>query len=404
MITIRLAGLAAAACAAASEASAAAFQLREGSAVALGAALAGRTASDADVSLAIQNPAALRGVAQGEVSVGGALIFASGDAATNAGFGPLARTDDPNEDAVVPAFIAGWRVSPEIVLGFAMHAPFGLATEYSSNFVGSFDGVRSELTTINFTPMVSFTPDPSFTVAAGLVLQYADAKLTNRVGIGADPIADIAGDGFDVGFVIGFAAEPIAGTSMGLAIRSGFEHKLEGDLSANFPFPGGRSGEAAFDLPAVVSFGVVQDLRPDLRLMAEVEWTGWSAFDDLTISNDTVTVDDPQNYEDSAFVSFGAEYDVDDRLTIRAGAGYDATPTRDAFRTVRTPDGDRLWLSAGASYDITETVGLDLGYTLILFDDTQVTLRNGPPGVAGERVDYTDSHAHVLQANLRWRF
>lgn len=401
----RLAAAAAIASAAATSAQGAAFQLREGSATALGAALAGRTANATDVSLAIQNPAALRGVESREISAGAALILASGDARTAPGFGPLTTEDEPNENAVVPSFIAGWRVSPEIVLGLATHAPFGLATEYAAEFTGSFDGVRSELTTINVTPMISYTPAPQFTVGAGLVIQYADAKLSSRVSLGPDPVGSIEGDGFDVGFVIGFAAEPLPGTQLGLAFRSGFEHELEGSLSDSFPVFPGASGKAAFDLPAVVSFGAIQEVRPDLRLMAEVEWTGWSAFENILITEDstgTVISDDPQNYEDSWMVSVGAEYDLSDRLTLRGGAARDLTPTRDAFRTVRTPDGDRWWLSAGASYAITDAVGFDFGYTLILFDDTEVTMRTPP--VQGQRVDYTDSMAHVIQANLRWAF
>jgi long-chain fatty acid transport protein len=403
MTVLRLALLSAAAAAVGSAASATAFQLREGSATSLGAALAGRTANDRDVSLIIQNPAALAGVAGAEVSAGAAYIYATGDARSEASLPGFTSTDDPNETGIVPSFAAGYRLSPEIALGFALDAPFGLATEYSSRFVGSFDGVRSELTTITATPMIAYTPHPVFTVAAGLSIQYADSKLTSNVGPGG--VAAIEGDGFDLGFTFGMQAEPIEGTRLGLAFQSGYRHKLEGEFSPNFPAVGGRDGEAAFELPPVLSFGVIQDVTDDLRLMAEVEWTGWSAFENILITDAAtggVVLDDEQGYGDSAFVSFGAEYDLSDALSVRGGVGYDSTPTRDALRTVRTPDSDRWWLSAGASYEITERVGIDFGYTLILIEDTTVILRNGPP--AGTRVDYTDSMAHVLQTNLRYEF
>jgi long-chain fatty acid transport protein len=170
---------------------------------------------------------------------------------------------------------------------------------------------------------------------------------------------------------------------------------------------GGRSGEARFDLPEVASFGVIQSITEDVRVMAEVEWTGWSAYDRVLITDKAtgaVVQDDPQNYDDSLMFSFGAEYDWSDRLAVRAGVGFDETPTSDAFRTVRTPDSNRYWLSAGASYEITERVGLDVGYTLIIMDDTVVTLRNGPPQVRGQVVDYEDGMVHLLAANLRYAF
>lgn len=405
MITFRLAGLAAAACAMASHASATAFQLREGSATSIGSALAGRTANDRDVSLAIQNPAALKGVEGGEISSGLAFISATADATTDASLPGFTSTDDPNEIGLVPSLIAGYRVSPEAVIGIAVDAPFGLATEYSKDFVGSFDGVRSELTTITVTPMASYSITPTLTLGAGVSFQYADAELQSRVAGGPSGVANVSGDGFDIGFTVGLLYEPLPGTKLGLNYQSGFEHTLEGNFSDNFPGVGGRSGEARFDLPAVASFGVIQSITDDVRVMAEFEWTGWSAYDRVLITDKAtgaVVQDDPQNYDDSIMVSFGAEYDWSDRLAVRAGVGFDETPTNDEFRTVRTPDSNRYWLSAGASYEITERIGLDLGYTLILMEDTVVTLRNGP--TAGAVVDYEDGMVHLLAANLRYAF
>ncbi|SEA11412.1 OmpP1/FadL family transporter [Rubrimonas cliftonensis] len=396
---------------AAGDAYAGAFQLREGSATALGAALAGRTANDADVSLAIQNPASLRGVAEFEASAGLSFLYAQGDANTSASLPGFVSSDTPNESAFVPSFTLGYRVSPTVVLGLAVDAPFGLATEYEANFVGAFDGVRSELTTITVTPMASWDVTPALTIGGGVMLQYADAELQSSNGAS---VQNISGDGFDVGFTLGVIAEPISGTRLGLSAQTGFSHKLEGEFSGNFTVPGpsgpftgyaGAPGEAAFDLPPIVSAGVIQSITPTFRVMGEVEWTGWSAFDDITISSPGLPdIVDPQRYDDSFMFSVGAEYDVNDALTVRGGWAYDQTPTNDRFRTTRTPDGDKMWFAAGASYQISESIGVDLAYIYLLVDDTTVTLRNGPPGVAGSRVDYSNADVHLFSANLRYAF
>lgn len=392
-------------------ADATAFQLREGSATAVGSALAGRTANDRDISLILNNPASLRGVETFALSFGAAAIFAEGDATASltpagqaaAGFLGLSNTDTPSEDAVVPSFTMGWRASEQLILGLAVDAPFGLASEYSSRFAGSFDGVRSELTTITATPMVAWEATPGFTVAGGVMVQYADAELQNFNGTG---VQSISGDGWDVGFTLGFILEPVDGTQLGLSLQSGFRHRLEGGLSNNFtpPFLAGASGSAAFELPPIVSFGLIQDISPRARLMAEAEWTGWSAFDAIDIRTDAFgpIANDVQNYRDSWMFSLGGEYDVSEDLTIRAGAAYDFTPTRDADRTVRVPDGDRIWLAAGASYEITETIGVDASYLYIIVDDSKVTLRNGP--TAGGVVNYSDGSVHLFSVNLRYAF
>lgn len=394
----------------AGDAYAGAFQLREGSATALGSALAGRTANDADVSLAIQNPASLRGVEQFEASAGLSFLFAQGDATTSASLPGFVSSDTPNESAFIPSFTLGYRVSPEFVLGLAVDAPFGLATEYEADFVGAFDGVRSELTTITVTPMASWDVTPALTIGAGVMLQYADAELQSSNGAS---VQNIQGDGFDFAFTAGVIAEPIEGTKLGISAQTGFSHKLDGEFSNNFtvtgpggaPFTGyaGAPGEASFDLPPIVSVGVIQSITPKFRVMGEVEWTGWSVFDDITISSPGLPdLVDPQEYEDSFMFSVGAEYDVSDALTVRGGWAFDQTPTRDEFRTTRTPDGDKMWFAAGASYQINENFGVDVAYIYLLVDDATVTLRNGP--VAGSQVNYNNADVHLFSANLRYAF
>lgn len=396
----------------AAEAEAAAFQLREGSAAAVGAALAGRTSGDRDVSFAIHNPAALRGVDRFAVSFGAAGVFPQGEAAAGpaarAAAGPLGldTEDDYNESAVVPSFVVGWRPVERLVLGFSMDSSFGLANEYDKDFIGAFDGVRSGMLTLNATPMVAYDPVPGLTLAAGLAAQYADAELSTLfpTGPGSFGVADISGDGVDVGFNIGAILEPTLTTTIGVNFQSGFSHDLKGEFSSSFPFFGGGAGRAEFDLPPTFSVGVTQAITPDLRVMAEGEFAGWSDFETLRIVDEETgaIIDDPQDYEDSFMVALGGEYDLSDRLTLRAGLAYDETPTAEAFRTVRVPDGDRYWLSAGFSLELTARVGVDLGYTYIHIEDREVRLRAGP--AAGAEIDYVDGAVHEIAANLRYAF
>ncbi len=378
------------------------FMLREGSAAAIGGALSGRTSGDRDVSYSIHNPASLRGVKSGEVSVGAAALFASGNAQTDLQIPGFSSTDTPGEDAVIPSLAIGYRLNDKLVLGLAVDSPFGLASEYDSNFVGAFDAVRSELTTITVTPMISYDFTPGFTLAGGVMLQYADAELQNFVGPGG--VANVSGDGYDVGFTLGALIEPVDGTVVGVTVQSGFSHKLDGSFTDNFPLSEGNPAEARFDLPAVVSVGLTQRITDDLRAMAELEFANWSAFDSIAITDKTTgqVRTDPQNYRNSVMAAFGAEYDVSSDLTLRAGLAYDQTPTEGAFRTTRVPDGSRWWFAVGASYDITERVGIDASYLYLTIADNTVTLRNGPS--AGAEVRNSDGDVHLFSANLRYKF
>ncbi len=46
----------------------------------------------------------------------------------------------------------------------------------------------------------------------------------------------------------------------------------------------------------------------------------------------------------------GGDYKVTDQWTMRAGVAYDQTPTHNATRDPRIPDGDRYFASLGAGY------------------------------------------------------
>ena len=81
---------------------------------------------------------------------------------------------------------------------------------------------------------------------------------------------------------------------------------------------------------------------------------------------------DPENYKDASFVSLGANYAFNDRLTVRAGTAFDQTPVQNKYRDFRLPDGNRYWLSGGATYQLTRSVAISGAYAHLFFDSANV--------------------------------
>ena len=386
-----------------SQAYAGAFHLNERSTAALGASLSGSVSSARDVTFATFNPAALKTVESFEAGGNISLVLPIADGTIQDG--PAAGTKlDADLLAVVPSFAVGYRVNEDLVVGFTTYSPFGLATDYDKFSAVQADARESDLLTISLSPTVSYDVLDNLTIGGALDVLYGESRLTSNGGA----LGDIELDGNDwaVGFSVGMLFEPAAGTRIGAAYHHGFDLNLPTETFL------GQRGVAEASLPNWVHIGVTQSVTDKLRIMAEGRWINWSRFDSIDITTPALaggplgSVSDVQAYKDSLFFAVGAEYDVNDRFTARAGVAWDETPTTDKFRTARIPDEDRLWLSVGASYSLTDSMSADFGYSYLhALKDPEVTLRNSSPGGAnaGDKVKF-DGGAHIISVGWSMRF
>jgi long-chain fatty acid transport protein len=185
---------------------------------------------------------------------------------------------------------------------------------------------------------------------------------------------------------VGVIVEPLPGTKLGVSYRSAVNQKLQGP--ANFAVPTqyqalvnavgafqDTHATADLTLPANVWAGITQEITPQLTLDLSYQWTEWSRFQGIRVdflNPNQPPVIEPENYENSSFVSLGGSYKWDDELTLRAGVAYDQTPTTDAARDYRLPDSDRYWISGGASYRLTDSITISGSYTHLFFPGNNV--------------------------------
>ena len=389
-------------------ANAGSFALKERSTRAQGLSFAGATAGSGGLSSMGFNPAALGMVEDLELSGGLSFIqpIADGQVLTGPNAG---QSVDPARFAGLTNGYVGYRLDPQFLIGLAMYTPFGLTTQYDVGDAPAADALTSSLRTIVFAPTVAYQPTPEITFGAAMNIMYVDARLTS-VDAGA-----LDGTTFDIGFGVGAIWQPAPMTQIGVAYEHGYNLQIPGTLN------GVLGVEANAELPATISAGIVQGITSDIRVMGEVQWQNWSAFDRININSAVgFNASDPQNYDDAFFVALGGEYDVTDALTVRMGAAWDQTPTNAGNlapfpaalgvtnRTARVPDEDRVWLSIGASYDVNDHMTLDLGYSyLFTLEDSIVGLRAAPGGVptaqTGTQVSY-EGGAHILSVGSTMKF
>jgi len=333
------------------EAQAGGFIIRSQSAPGFGMSLAGVAAGD-ELSYSFWNPAVLSQVDGFQVEAGAAAVLPSIDIFSDATGSEI----DIGENALVPSSFVAAPLTDQLTVGLAVTSPFGLSTDAPHDWDGQFYSRKSEIFSINASPMISWRVNDKLSIGAGLQFEYFKADLTSAAVLNG-PSAELKADDFGVGFNLGMQFRPWDGTTIGLGYRSSIAHDLEGHLTV----PGDRSSaNATLDTPDVVSLGIVQKVTDRLRLAGTVEWNNWSRLGDVKVEGTDQTL--YLEYRDGWLFSVGAEYDVNDKLTLRAGAGYEIVPLTTDNRDTRLPEMDQVMFSVGASYACNDRVTLAVSY------------------------------------------
>lgn len=367
--------------------------LQEQSPTGLGRAFAGDGALAGDASVIFYNPAGMTRLKGVTATLGLYSIFVDshqsdrGSTRAASGGGPVASGGgdggNPFDQPVfIPSNFIAAPVTDRLWLGIGVTAPFGMKVVYDDGWFGRYDSIRSDLKTFNAQPSFAYALSDRVSIGGGVDVQYIKAELSSalpNVGAGApDGLLRITGDDVSVGWNAGLLAE-LRGIRVGLHYRSGIKHDLGGRLSVSGLEGALAAGNGAVDansrvrLPDVARAAIVIGPEKPLRLLASAAWYNWSVFDAIRVTPEGgATVSDPQRYRDTWSVSVGGEYQLRSGMTLRAGAMYDKTPTRDAFRSTRVSGGDRRWASAGASIVITHRMTADLNYAHVFIERADV--------------------------------
>lgn len=412
---------------AAQEAHAGAFGLREQSASGQGMSFAGMAAGGGDtLSGMFWNPAVVNQVEhfQGEQHVSGIFPSSKIDVKGSPFFNSLGGdAGDIGENAILTSGYSAYRLTDQIAIGLSLNTPFGLKTVANENWAGEIFGRSSRARSFNATPTIGYKFNETFSVAAGLQVQYFDIRLKQAIPVPPGPTAPISklkGDDIGFGYTLGATFSPSDWTSVGVGFRSKIKHDLDGrftnggsDGLPNVPLSGDIKADVT--LPEMLSVGVRQKVSESLTLLGGFEWTNWSRIKRVAIRKGTggaipaIAFD----YKDGYFLSGGAEYAYSADLTLRAGVAYEWSPITDKTRGVRIPDDDRWWLSAGGSYKYSEKLSFDLGYSYVFVPGrSKIEINPGDPdsspiqfipGVGSFNAS-AKSDVHIISAAVRYKF
>jgi long-chain fatty acid transport protein len=423
--TLALTGVTAAALA--SQAHAAGFYLQEQSARGTGRAYSGEVA-DQGVESLWWNPAAIaRSAREGYVGASGIIVPSSvqnrGSTITYPGGVTLPVGGDvavynPVQNGLVPSLAVAMPIGDRFALGLSAAAPFDFATRYPQSSWARYDALRSSLITTDLQLTGAMKVTDWLDVGVSFNAQYANAKLQtalpNLSPTLPDGISQLSGNGWDYGWTAGAQAH-FDKLSLGASYRSAVGHSLSGTA-----FVGGLLGPlaaaninapatATFTTPWIATIGARYRVTDQLTLNAQAQRYGWSKFNNIEVTSGGVTQVLPQGYKDTTSGAVGADFAVNDRLTLRGGVQYDPTPTPGGFRSARVPDGNRWLFAVGATGKVHEGILVDAGLSYIDFansgiNHTTTFFPGTPAAITTALHGSVKGEGYVMAVGLRTQF
>lgn len=381
------------------------FALNEQSVSGMGTGFAGRTSSVDDASIVYGNPAGMSRLKRAQATVGVAAIDASTDINDTRG-----RSTGTNKGDMVPftAVPMGFYVNPfdeNWTFGLGVYAPFGLVTDYESNFQGRNFGSKSVVKVVTFQPTFSYAFNEKVSIGFGPTINRLSGTLESALNVSGllgastgDGRVQLKGDDVGYGFNAGILVQATDTTSVGLTYHSKVTYKVEGHTDVtpgvgvpSAILPGGRyDAKLNIDTPESVDFSVTQKMNDAWKLYAGATWTRWSRLEDLTVRNSGITpvsrrdatqalvgtIAEEQNWHDTWAYAVGTSYQLNKQWVMRTGLSFDQSPTNNENRSPRISTGDRTIFSLGAGYSPTEDITIDVAYSYLQEEKVKVAGAN----------------------------
>ncbi|HHV6287073.1 TPA: porin [Haemophilus influenzae] len=442
---------------AAGGANAAAFQLAEVSTSGLGRAYAGEAAIADNASVVATNPALMSLFKTAQFSTGGVYVDSrinmNGDVASSAivstkmkstkGGSASARNVVPG--AFVPNLYFVAPVNDKFALGAGMNVNFGLKSEYDDSYDAGIFGGKTDLSAINLNLSGAYRVTEGLSLGLGVNAVYAKAQVERNAGIIKDtvndsqitsalrtqpkPLRDIGnnltskdksvvslqdraawGFGWNAGVMYQFNEANRIGLAYHSKVDIDFTDRTATSLEANV-INAGKKGDLTLTLPDYLELSGFHQLTDKFAVHYSYKYTHWSRLTKLNASfeDGKKAFDKELQYSNNSRVALGASYNLDEKLTLRAGIAYDQAASRHQ-RSAAIPDTDRTWYSLGATYKFTPNLSVDLGYAYLkgkkvhFKEVKEIGAENGTLTVNATANYTSQAHANLYGLNLNYSF
>lgn len=329
--------------------------------------------------------------------------------------------------ATVPHFFLNYRGAGKMAYGVGVYVPYGLTSQWNTDFPGRFAAQKVSLQTIYVQPNLSYQISPNWSIGGGPVIGHSSVELVQGLDLSTVPTgpggptfgqlgvpkrtqfgeATLKGSAMAYGVDLGLHGRLTPTWEMGLRFLSQVTFKYDDadatfrpvstglstvtPINSPFPVPAGtpfdslvagqfvsgslQSQKVATQIqhPAQVQLGFGYTGFQNTTVSAEYAYVGWKSFKELPVdftgSSAATTAPDKvltENYNNTSSLRLGVEHRMVSGLALRAGFAAATAAAPDETVTPLLPEQDRSMLTLGAGLPLGDRFALDASYAHIM--------------------------------------
>ena len=386
----------------------------------VGLASAGYAARAQDASTLFKNPAGMSLLDSSQMQAGLQMLYGSVNYSQNAGVSRPFQGNNGGGNAIgaLPgaSFFLVYKVNDNLAVGLGTFSYFGLAENYSGDWVGRYYVKNATLLGMSIMPSASYKFNDWLSVGAGLnaMFGYLNDEVAVNTGTPIDGQMRVRDEAWGFGANVGVLVSPRPGTRIGATylspVKLDFSDRPEfsnlGTYALGKPaflFP--PSLNLGLTVPQSVMLGIYQELNDQWAVMADVGWQNWSHFGraDVSVGPGALGgITTQLNYDDTWHGALGAEYKLNQDWLLTGGVAYDSSAVSDANRTVTIPMGEAYRFGLGAIYHWSQRLDIGAAYEFVWAGDMPINQTSSNRGnlVGG----YDNAWFSFFTLNMTWRF
>jgi long-chain fatty acid transport protein len=171
---------------------------------------------------------------------------------------------------------------------------------------------------------------------------------------------------------------PIKGLNIGIDYRSKIDMALK-DADAKFTVPAALTTnfpdnkvDVSLPLPANLDFGISYEFNDKLMIGLDLNYVFWKVFDSLAFDFKTTTSAvqahqaSAKLYSNRLITRLGAQYKINNIITVRAGGYYDPTPIPSDYLDPMLPGSNEIGLTCGLSVYPCKGFSIDAAFEYLM--------------------------------------